>query len=54
LRLTADGYLKPCLFSEHEVKVDMANIRGSILAAVEAKPQSGEACRNRAMSQIGG
>lgn len=54
LRLTADGYLKPCLFSEHEIKVDMANIRGSILAAVQAKPRSGEACRNRAMSQIGG
>jgi cyclic pyranopterin phosphate synthase len=54
LRLTADGYLKPCLFSEHEIKVDMTDIRGSILRAVQAKPRSGEACRNRAMSQIGG
>ncbi len=54
LRLTADGFLKPCLFSDEEIKVDFGNIEGSILQAVAKKPRSGTACRNRFMSQIGG
>jgi cyclic pyranopterin phosphate synthase len=54
LRLTADGYLKPCLFSDNEVKVDFDNIAGSILEAVAKKPENGSCCRNRLMSQIGG
>jgi cyclic pyranopterin phosphate synthase len=54
LRLTADGFLKPCLFSNNEVKVDFGDIRGSILKAVEKKPENGSCCRNRFMSQIGG
>ncbi|MBN1165124.1 MAG: radical SAM protein [Candidatus Krumholzibacteriota bacterium] len=54
LRLTADGYLKPCLFSNKEIKVDMDDIEKSIRAAVEAKPAVGTACVNRAMCQIGG
>ena len=54
LRLTADGYLKPCLFSDNEVKVDFDNIAGSILEAVAKKPENGSHCRNRLMSQIGG
>ena len=54
LRLTADGFIKPCLFSEDEIRVDFDDIRGSLLAAVAAKPESGSACRSRHMSQIGG
>ena len=54
LRLTADGFLKPCLFSEDEVKVDFNDIHGSILRAIELKPKSGSSCRTRVMSQIGG
>jgi len=54
LRLTSDGFLKPCLFSEHEVKVDLGNIRQSILRAVDAKPRRGSACRTRSMAEIGG
>ena len=54
LRLTADGFLKPCLFSEHEVKVDFNDIQRSILEAVALKPESGTSCRTRGMSQIGG
>jgi len=54
LRLTADGFLKPCLFSEHEIRVDFDNIRDSLLEAVGAKPENGSACRNREMCQIGG
>ncbi|MBN1675850.1 MAG: radical SAM protein [Kiritimatiellae bacterium] len=54
LRLTADGFLKPCLFSEDEVSVDFGHIRQSILDAVALKPESGSSCRTRPMYQIGG
>jgi cyclic pyranopterin phosphate synthase len=54
LRLTADGYLKSCLFSDHEIKVDFSDIRTSLMQAVFAKPAAGSACTTRAMSQIGG
>jgi len=54
LRLTADGFLKPCLFSDNEIKVDFNDIAGSILEAVVKKPKDGSSCRNRPMSQIGG
>jgi len=54
LRLTADGYLKPCLFSDVEIKVDFENIEESIKKAVEAKPVKGTSCSKRSMRQIGG
>lgn len=54
LRLTADGFIKPCLFSNQEIRVDMNNIRGSLLAAVDIKPETGYSCNNRSMRQIGG
>ena len=54
LRLTADGYFLPCLFSDKELKVDLADIKASILAAVRMKPKNGVSCRNRSMPQIGG
>ncbi len=54
LRLTADGFLKPCLFSDNEVRVNFGNIADSILEAVAKKPENGSHCRNRFMSQIGG
>ncbi|MCH7557784.1 MAG: hypothetical protein IIB56_10050 [Planctomycetes bacterium] len=54
LRLTADGFLKPCLFSDNEIKVNFDNIRRSIFEAVVKKPENGSSCRNRLMNQIGG
>ena len=54
LRLTADGFLKPCLFSDNEVKVSFDDIGGSILEAVAKKPENGSSCRNRLMNEIGG
>ena len=54
LRLTADGFLKPCLFSDNEIKVDFDNVGGSILEAVAKKPETGSSCKNRLMNQIGG
>lgn len=54
LRLTADGKLKPCLFSDIELAVDYEHISASILAAVHAKPQNGHCCTRRENWQIGG
>lgn len=54
IRITADGFVKPCLFSENEIKIDLDDIEGSLLAAVSAKPRAGRVCGNRVMSQIGG
>lgn len=54
LRLTADGYLKPCLFSDEEIKVDFSNVRQSLVRAVRTKPEMGSSCVKRVMSQIGG
>jgi len=54
LRLTAEGFLKPCLFSDDEIEVDFNDIASSILKAVAKKPANGSSCRNRSMSQIGG
>ncbi len=54
LRLTADGRLKPCLFSDREFAVDFSDIPASLQKAVKAKPRHGVACRNRENWQIGG
>ncbi len=54
LRLTADGYLKPCLFSNREIKVDLNAIEQSIVKAIAIKSQYGTGCANRFMCQIGG
>ena len=54
LRLTSDGYLKPCLFSDNEIKVDLNDIEGSIKKAIASKPLHGTSCVNRHMHQIGG
>ncbi len=54
LRLTSDGMLKPCLFSDAEIGVDFEDIEGSILRAVSAKPEQGDSCTGRHMREIGG
>jgi GTP 3',8-cyclase len=54
LRLTADGYLKPCLHSDIEIRVDFEDIEGSIRKAVEVKPKEGVSCTGRSMRGIGG
>lgn len=54
LRITADGFIKPCLFSSDEIRIDFSNIKKSLRAAVLSKPESGQSCKNRTMCQIGG
>ncbi len=54
LRLTADGKLKPCLFSDLEIPVDWSDPAASLRRAVSCKPRSGERCTARGNWQIGG
>jgi GTP 3',8-cyclase len=54
VRLTSDGYLRPCLFSDKEIKVDFEDIEGSFRSAAQAKPACGTCCTSRSMSQVGG
>ena len=54
LRLTSDGYFKPCLHSDREIKVNFNDIRASIIEAVQVKPMRGDVCSGRAMISIGG
>ena len=54
LRLTADGKLKPCLHSNHEIPVNLDDPGESIKQAVAAKPAHGALCSNRSMMAIGG
>jgi len=54
IRLTADGKLKPCLFSDIEIPVDFSDIGASLSRAVQEKPKSGSSCILRENWQIGG
>lgn len=54
IRLTADGKLKACLFSNTEFPVDRSDIRGSLERTIRNKPRRGIFCSNRQNWQIGG
>lgn len=54
IRLTADGNLKPCLFSDVEYSVDMNNIAASLRKTILNKPENGNQCINRGIWEIGG
>ncbi len=54
IRLTADGFLKPCLHSNEEIPLRMDDLEGSIKKAILDKPENGEVCTNRSMIEIGG
>lgn len=54
IRLTADGKLKPCLFSNKEIPLKIDDIRGSLIKAIQSKPESGTCNSSRQNWQIGG
>jgi cyclic pyranopterin phosphate synthase len=54
LRLTADGMIKPCLFSDIEFSVRKMGARQAMLAALEEKPGSGSASMNGSFYRVGG
>jgi cyclic pyranopterin phosphate synthase len=54
LRLMSNGRLRPCLFSDIEIPIDMNDIRGSIEKTVLGKPKNGSFNLSRGNWQIGG
>jgi cyclic pyranopterin phosphate synthase len=54
IRLTADGKLKPCLFSDLEIPLDFNNLKESLIKAIQSKPEAGTCNSNRQNWQIGG
>ncbi len=53
MRLTATGLVTPCLFSNHSWSVRQLGAREALLAALAAKPESGQTSHHR-FSQMGG
>jgi GTP 3',8-cyclase len=54
LRLTADGKLKPCLFSNLEYDIRKLGIEEAFKQAVSCKPKSGSVNSNNLFHNIGG
>ncbi len=54
LRLTSDGRIFPCLFSDIAFCVRELGIREALDQALSTKPRSGRACRDNEFYEIGG
>jgi len=54
LRLSPDGMIRPCLFSDVAFSVRELGVKEALLRAVETKPESGEQCHTTTFSRIGG
>ncbi len=54
IRLTANGFIKPCLFSDDEYSVRELGVKEAILKAVEFKPEKGISCHKGDFYNIGG
>ncbi|MFO8065981.1 MAG: radical SAM protein [Bacteroidales bacterium] len=54
LRLTSDGKMKPCLFSDIEFDIRKLGIKEAIKLALNAKPEKGSISNNSCFYNIGG
>jgi molybdenum cofactor biosynthesis enzyme MoaA len=54
IRVTADGKIKPCLFSDIEIPINFKNIKESLITAINIKPANGTKNTSRQNWQIGG
>lgn len=54
LRLTSDGFLKPCLFSDISINIRKVNYKEAVLAALEQKPACGNLSTTHKFYNIGG
>lgn len=54
LRLSSDGLVRPCLFSDVGFSVRELGPQAALLAAIEFKPEAGQRCKNAAFYQVGG
>lgn len=54
IRLTANGFIKACLFSDEEYNVRTLGPRKAVTEAVAFKPEKGTTCSHREFYNIGG
>jgi cyclic pyranopterin phosphate synthase len=54
LRLTCNGFLRPCLFSDRVFDIRQLGCKRAIEQAVFSKPHAGGPCSHRAMVGLGG
>jgi len=54
LRLTSDGYLKPCLFSDISINIRKMNYKEAMKIAIEQKPACGNLSTSHKFYNIGG
>jgi len=54
LRLSSDGKIRPCLFSDISFNVRQLGVKQALEAAVAHKPKAGGPCSNNFMHRIGG
>ncbi len=54
LRLTSDGYLKPCLFSDISINIRQTDYKTAILKAIGEKPECGHISTAHKFYNIGG
>jgi cyclic pyranopterin phosphate synthase len=54
LRLSSDGLIRPCLFSNIGYSVRDLGAASALLAAIRHKPESGERCLNSSFFRVGG
>jgi cyclic pyranopterin phosphate synthase len=54
LRLSSDGMVRPCLFSDMGFSVRELGAREALVRAITAKPESGQTCGNTTFRRIGG
>ena len=54
LRLTANGMIKPCLFTNLEYSIHVLGIRQALLSAIHTKPEKGKVNNHNLFHNIGG
>ncbi|MBI5241536.1 MAG: radical SAM protein [Elusimicrobia bacterium] len=54
LRLTCDGFIRPCLFSDQSFSVRELGVEAALDRALAHKPRAGSSCTGRSMHAIGG
>ena len=54
LRLTSDGFLKPCLFNDIAINIRKTDYKDAILSALDQKPERGMSSNKNKFYSIGG
>ena len=54
IRLTSDGKIMPCLFSDIAIDIKKIGFKKAFISALEQKPEKGLPCKNKTFQKIGG